>query len=356
MNARERFQRIMRYEPVDRLPVILLEPFESYGVDQWRKQGFLPEDRQPDEFVGVDVIRRLPVGFGPLPAFVPTVLSEEEDYYTAIDWMGGTVRRDKAAPNMYYGFIDHPVKNMDDWERYKARFQANTPGRVPEHIDTICAELNASETPVGFDFFPHLFRLGFYAMGMERFMIAFYDQPELIHAMFSYWCDYELAVLRPVLPKVQLDYVTVAEDLSYKGGPLISPSIYREFWLPYQNLVIAELKQHDIPLISMWSAGDLHALLPMMMEHGFNSTWPLEGPTMDPYILRERYGKTLRLAGGISKETLIQGQEAIDRELDRLMPLIAEGGFIPAPDDCIPPEVPFATYRYYVDAVRAIRL
>ena len=356
MNARERFQRIMRYEPVDRLPVILLEPFEGYGVEQWKKQGFLPEDRWPDEFLGIDVIRKLPVGLSPLPPFEQTVLWEDDAYYVDIDWMGGKVRRDKSAPGMYYGYLEHPVKNLKDWEQYKDRFRAETAGRVPENIDAICDELNAAEVPVSYDFFPFFFRLGFYALGMEPFMTAFYDQPELIHAMFSYWSDFALETLRPVLSKVKLDYVTIAEDLAYKDCTHISPRIYEEFWLPYQQPIIEELQRHDIPLISMWSAGDLNPLLPMMMANGFNSTWPLEGPSMDPYVLRERYGKDLRLAGAISKQTLINGPAAIDKELERLMPIIAEGGFIPAPDDCIPPEVPFDTFRHYMEAVRAIRL
>jgi len=354
MNARERFQRIMRYQPVDRLPVVLLEPFEGYGVEQWVEQGHLPADIRPDEFLGADVIRRLPLSFAPLPPFEPTILYDDEHYYVETDWMGGKVRRDKSAPGMYYGHFDHPVKDLDDWEWYMERFQPS--GRVPADIDAVCAELNAAEVPVGLDLFPFFFRLGFYSMGMEPFLTAFYDQPELIHAMFSHWSGLVLDVLRPVLPKVKLDYVTIAEDLAYRGGPLISREIYTEFWLPYQDPIIRELQQHDVGLIAMWTAGDINALLPLMMEHGVDSTWPLESPEMDPYLLRERYGKELRLAGGISKQTLIDGPKAIDRELERLLPIIAEGGYIPAPDDCIPPEVPFGTFRYYIEAVRAIRL
>lgn len=345
----------MRYQPVDRLPVILLEPFEGYGVEQWQRQGDLPADRRPDEFLGMDVIRKLPIDFSPRPPFAPTVLYEDDAYYVDVDWMGGTVRRDRSAPGMYYGYLTHPVKTLDDWKRYRERFQAAAEGRVPADLDAACAALNAAETPVGFDLFPFFFRLGFYAMGMEPFLTAFYDQPALIHAMFADWSDFVLALIRPVLPKVRLDYVTFAEDLAYKGGPHISPAIYRDFWLPYQAPIVAELQRHGVPLIAMWTAGDITALLPLLLEHGFNSTWPLEGPGMDPYRLRERFGPALKLAGGISKQTLIDGPAAIDRELDRLLPLIAAGGFIPAPDDCIPPEVPFATFRHYVEAVRRLR-
>ena len=39
MNDRERFRRIMAYEPVDRPPVLALEPFEESAIARWRKEG-----------------------------------------------------------------------------------------------------------------------------------------------------------------------------------------------------------------------------------------------------------------------------------------------------------------------------
>ena len=38
------------------------------------------------------------------------------------------------------------------------------------------------------------------------------------------------------------------------------------------------------------------------------------------------------LEGNIAKEAVVKGPEAIDREIERLMPLIREGGFLPAMD------------------------
>lgn len=77
---------------------------------------------------------------------------------------------------------------------------------------------------------------------------------------------------------------------------------------------------------------------------------------MDPVALRARFGRDLRLAGGIAKEALIAGPSAIDREIERLMPVIRDGGFIPAVDDCPPPEVSLETFAYYIEAMRAIRI
>ena len=39
MTNRDRFLSIMRYEPVDRLPVMALEPFEKTAIERWHTEG-----------------------------------------------------------------------------------------------------------------------------------------------------------------------------------------------------------------------------------------------------------------------------------------------------------------------------
>ena len=53
---------------------------------------------------------------------------------------------------------------------------------------------------------------------------------------------------------------------------------------------------------------------------------------------------------------MISGPAAIDAEIQRLMPVIEEGGYIPALDDMVPLEVPLSHYRHYIDALRRIEL
>jgi uroporphyrinogen decarboxylase len=133
--------------------------------------------------------------------------------------------------------------------------------------------------------------------------------------------------------------------------------MYEQFWLPYQNPIIEECRRHGVELFCLWTAGNIVPLLPLVMRNGINATWPLERVAgMDPAMLRKRFGRELRLAGGISKEALIEGPSAIDAEITRLMPLIRDGGFIPAVDDMPPPEVSFAHFSYYVEALRRIEV
>jgi len=357
MTPRERFRRLMRYEPIDRLPVMALEPFEPTAIERWRTEG-LPESADPVEYLGMSRLVHVPLNFHPLPGFAVDVVAEDETYFVQRSPMGALVRHRKDNPTLFYGHIDHPVKTRADWEEYRTRFDADTPGRRPaDWLAGALPSLEASEDPVGVCLFPFFFRLGFYAMGMERFLSAFYEEPALMHDVFAYWSDFVLRLLDPVLGVVRLDFALFAEDLAGKNGPLVSPRIYEEFWLPYQDPVVRLLQEHAVPVICQWTAGQLGALLPIMLDHGFNCTWPLEVTAgMDAPALRRRFGRNLLLGGNSAKEAVIAGPDAIDAEIERLKPLIREGGFLPALDDMASPDMPFSHYRHLVERLQAIHL
>ena len=110
------------------------------------------------------------------------------------------------------------------------------------------------------------------------------------------------------------------------------------------------LRDAGVPVICQWSAGRFEELIPGMLDHGFTCTWPLERKSgMDAIELRERFGRELLLGGNISMDAVIEGPRAIDREIDRLTPLIRSGGFIPAMDDMAPIECPLSHFRYMIE-------
>ncbi len=72
----------------------------------------------------------------------------------------------------------------------------------------------------------------------------------------------------------------------------------------------------------------------------------------DPVALRERFGKDLRLLGGVDKMVLQTDKDSIKKELERLRPVVEEGGFIPHVDHRTQPTVSLENYLYYLDLKR----
>lgn len=149
MTARELFLSIMAYEPVDRVPVMALEPFGQYSIERWHSEG-LPKDVPIQRHLNMDMIGFVPVTFRPIPGFDEiTILYEDDEYVVQLDGMGTTVRRRKESPHLYVGHIDFPVKTREDWLRYKERFRFR-PERIAVELDEETIErYNRSENPVG---------------------------------------------------------------------------------------------------------------------------------------------------------------------------------------------------------------
>ena len=73
---------------------------------------------------------------------------------------------------------------------------------------------------------------------------------------------------------------------------------------------------------------------------------------MDVVRLRKKYGKRIGFFGGIDKRALAGTREQIKAEVvPKLEACWAEGGFIPACDHAIPPDVSFDNYRYFRELV-----
>ncbi len=99
--------------------------------------------------------------------------------------------------------------------------------------------------------------------------------------------------------------------------------------------------------------GNPHDIVANWMEEGVNMMFPLEvAAGCDPYAWRKEFGKDLRIKGGVAKEPLVVGGTAIDRELERLRPLLDQGGFIPHLDHLVPPDISYDNYREYLDKKR----
>ena len=67
--------------------------------------------------------------------------------------------------------------------------------------------------------------------------------------------------------------------------------------------------------------------------------------------------KNLVMMKGIDKRALIEGKDAIDRELESKLPyLCREGGYIPGCDHLVPPDVSLENYLYFLDRMKEITL
>ncbi len=143
--------------------------------------------------------------------------------------------------------------------------------------------------------------------------------------------------------------------MACKNGPLVSPRVFREFLQPGYRRVMQVARRHGAVIGVVDCDGNPHDIVANWLEEGVNIMFPLEvAAGVDPYAWRKEFGMQLRLRGGIAKAPLVAGGSAIDRELERIRPLLEQGGLIPHLDHLVPPDIPFRHYMDYLEKKRTL--
>ncbi|MEM2915378.1 MAG: uroporphyrinogen decarboxylase family protein [Candidatus Bathyarchaeia archaeon] len=347
------------------MPIWDLEGFTPGTLHSWYNQGF-PIGVSPYEYFGFDRELTLPLNFGPIPSFNRKILEENDKYVTFINEFGFVEKQSKIytsekAGYQAYHYIDTPTKTREDWENYKKRYNPKDMRRFPSNWGNELFEYYRTlDVPIKVYFVwgPGRGPKAGYTMGVERFLQTIWKDPDLIHDIMSSYADFCIGVLEEAV-RVRIDYVVFMEDgLAYRHGPIISPKTYEEFWYPYHKKVIDFLRSHGINIICWYTSGNIEPLIPPMLKAGFNAFAPLEvAAGMDAIKLREQYGNRILLLGNISRQALMDGPKAIEKEFYRKVPyLMEQGGYIPAADDMILPDISFRSFKHYIDLLKSLKL
>ncbi len=322
MNHVERFQAVMQGQPVDRLPIWEWAMWWDETIARWRTEG--------------------------LPAELDTVFDISQ--YFGLDpyqqfWFSTTDSTIEAVQHHVEGI----VSNMDDYLRVRPRL-------FPDHSAAIAsmrpwADRQARGEAVvwitleGHFWFPRTL------MGFTKISLAFYDQPELLHRINQDLTDFNLQILDRVAKVCVPTFATIAEDMSYNHGPMISERHFDEFIAPYYRQLIPRL--HDLGTVVLADTdGDVTRLVPWLFREGVHGVLPLERQAgVDGMRLRQSF-PTLQMVGHYDKMVMNRGEEAIRQEFERLVPLMKSGRFIPSVDHQTPPGVSLEQYRVYLRWLR----
>ena len=140
--------------------------------------------------------------------------------------------------------------------------------------------------------------------------------------------------------------------MAYKTGPLIDPRVFRKFAFPHYRRVVEWLHSRGIKHIGLDSDGNISELVPLWLEAGINLLWPFEVEAgMDVIEVRAKYGHDLALVGGIEKRWR-GGGEAMRREVETVMPVVEDGGYIPELDHSAPPDISWAYFCEYIEYLK----
>lgn len=316
--------------------------------NEWRAQGASEAELDLSAFrYRRPMIVHLPVNTGLIGGRAEEVIEETDEAIIGIDRYGRRVKLFKSAATIPLP-LDYPVRNMDDWLAFKHHYEFSEERFRPgwEEVARRAAaegKVVAVSIPGGFDEPRQL-------LGEEGVCMAFYDQPELIHDILRTIGETARRVLDRVSATVQIDQLSVHEDMAGKSGPLAGPKQVTEFIAPYYLSVWEMLQDRGARLFDQDSDGNMNSVIQPFIDAGVNVMHPLEpGAGMDIVALREQFGERLAFVGGLDKHVLRRGEDAIVAELEyKIPPMIRTGGCVLGLDHRIPNGTPLEAYRFYV--------
>ena len=197
----------------------------------------------------------------------------------------------------------------------------------------------------GFFWFPRTL------LGIEPHLYAFYDKPELYHLICGDLLEWQFKMVDKLSRYVAADFMTIAEDMSYNNGPMISEELFDEFMAPYYKQIIPYIKRKGTKVF-VDSDGDVARCIPWFERAGVDGVLPLERQAgVDIGAIQDKHPDFMFI-GGFDKMCLLRGKEAIDAEFRRILPILRKGRFIPSIDHQTPPTVTMENYKYYVSQLR----
>lgn len=383
MSVRDDMMALLHYRQPKHLPVIHFGFWEE-TLEKWYEEGHLSR-REAEEWVdcnGEDLSISKKLGFDSnwglvvgaehriFPYFEERVIEKlEGGRYKKLN-QNGVIILDSDDNQSIPCEVDHLLKNRSDWEvEYRHRFQYS-----PERLTSVQLDLHGQKMPLipdGLDLlkepegreFPISLFVGSLMgqirdiLGLENMSYLMVDDYNLLVEIIDTVADLEYQLCSDLLSRgAVFDMANYWEDICYKNGPLISPDFFARHVGPHYKRINTLLAEYGIDIVTLDCDGKIDLLLPIWLENGVNTMFPIEVGTWNASIepWRKQYGRELRGIGGMRKECFAMGREAIDREIERLKPLIELGGFIPCPDHRIAPNAEWDTVRYYCDQVREL--
>ena len=363
MNDRERYLTTMRYQPRDRCPIWDFG-FWVETLRLWHADG-LPDDIDTNakaaRFFGMDAFDTdcSPL-VGLVPEFTPEIVREDATYR----WQrrtDGVVEKWHKHSTTIPEPTEFVLTGREGWEEYKKRLDPAAAARVPpDYAARLAAHRDATRTWPLEIWAGSLYGIVRNWVGMESLSLMLYDDRALVEEIVERVGQCIFAALGKALAiareqGVTFDYAGMWEDICFKRGPLISPKMFREMCGPWYRRITDLLARYGCNIVQLDCDGRIDDLLPIWIESGVNCAFPIEvGDWADPVAMRRRYGRGLLLRGGFDKHILARGPEAIRAEVQRLAPLVEEGGFIPHCDHRVPADVTMANYIFYVEEAKRV--
>ena len=334
------------YDMIQQLAIVEEPVLDEFGVDTIEMgRGFLRDDSGWKEWV-------LPDG---TPCKIPYYINVEkrgDNWYLYND--EGTELAVQVKGSLYFEQTYFPLlerdieeENFSDLEQILGQTSWTSVASPGAHIsldEKGLAELAAGARKlrestdraiIGL-FGGNMFEIPQWLYRMDNYLMYMGLYPDKIVELSEKLCQIHLNKLEKWLKAVgpYIDIVLFGDDLGGQTGPLMSPAMYRKYYLPYHKRLWTRAKEMAGVKIKLHSCGGIEPFLNDMIEAGLDAVNPVQITCtgMETRALKEKYAGRLCLWGGgcDTREVLPLGSppEIRDHVKNQVNILSPGGGFV----------------------------
>jgi uroporphyrinogen decarboxylase len=163
------------------------------------------------------------------------------------------------------------------------------------------------------------------SMGWDYFSYALYDDPGLIDTLFDMYSDWYARAVRHIC-QLGFDLIWAGDDIAFRSGPMISPRVFRDVFLPSYRRVAEAI---SLPWI-FHTDGNFLPILEDLLSLGMDGLHPIEPDAVDIRQVKELVAGRASLVGNIDINalSLASPQEVETLTRDTMRRVATDGRFI----------------------------
>ncbi len=188
-----------------------------------------------------------------------------------------------------------------------------------------------------------LFETSWKLRGFENALVDSVLHPDFYGEMLDRITDLHLALIDR-LCELPIDCIQVQDDWSHQRGIILGPDRWRRLIKPRAKKLFDRIRDAG-KVAALHCCGNNFEVVPDMIEMGLDVLESLQPEAMDVYEIKRRYGKELRLWGGLGTQQVLPfgTPEEVRGEIRRLIAKLGRGGgYILAPAKPLMADVPTA--------------
>jgi uroporphyrinogen decarboxylase len=200
-----------------------------------------------------------------------------------------------------------------------------------------------------------IFETAWALRGLEALLMDMLADPDLADAILDIPFRYHLEAAKR-LARLGVDMIWTGDDVGAQNAMLISPETWRRFFKPRMAAFISQVKSIRPGIkIAYHSDGNIEPIIPELIEIGLDVLNPIQPASMDPAIIKRRYGDKLCFWGTIDEQkTLPFGSpEDVRREVRQRIETVGKGGgLIIGPTHHVQLDTPIENFEAMVDEIK----